>query len=149
MSSQTKPDAAPQAITDSEKGLGLSRPNLLRAVAERAPGSRIEVAVSLRIGRAHYEGTSEGVGHEIIELRTAAEAAMGALHEAIGHAHFQLLGIKRFHAFDADVVLVALRGRDDAAQRYIGAVPVRSTLVHAAAAAVLDATNRLVTRPAD
>lgn len=149
MSSQTKPSAAPQAATDPDRGLGLSRPNLVRAVADRAPGSRIEVAVTLRIGRSNYEGASEGVGHEIIELRTAAEATMDALHEAIGHAHFELLGIKRLHAFDANVVLVALRDRDDAGQRYIGAVPVRSTLVHAAAAAVLDATNRIVTRPAD
>ncbi len=149
MSSQTKPDAATQAVTEPEKGLGLSRPNLLRAVADRAPGSRIEVVVTLRIGRSHYDGVSEGVGHETIELRTAAEAAMGALHEAIGHPHFELLGIKRLHAFDADVVLVALRDRDDVGRRYIGAVPVRSTLVHAAAAAVLDATNRIVTRSAD
>lgn len=149
MSSRTKTDPAPQAVTDPDKGLGLPRPNLVRVVGHRAPGARIEVAVTLRIGRSNYEAAREGVGHEIIELRTAAEAAMGALHEAIGHAHFELVGIKRLHAFDADVVLVALRDRDDAGQRYIGAVPVRSTPVHAAAAAVLDATNRIVTRPAD
>lgn len=149
MSSQTKPDAAPPSATDPDRGLGLPRPNLLRAVADRAPGSRIEVTVTLRIGRSNYEGASEGVGHEIIELRTAAEATMDALHEAIGYAHFQLLGIKRLHAFDADVVLVALRDREDASQRYIGAVPVRATLLHAAAGAVLDATNRIVTRPAN
>lgn len=150
MSSQTKQDSARSAVAeDAFKGLGLSRPNLLRATADRAPGSRVEVAVTLRIGRSNYEATLQGVGHEIIELRTAAEATMSALHEAIGHDHFQLVGIKRLHAFDADVVLVALRDRDDAGQRYIGAVPVRSTGVHAAAAAVLDATNRVVTKPAD
>ena len=149
MSSQTKDDAAPQTATDPAKGLGLSRPNLLRATAERAPGARVEVAVALRIGRSNYESTSQGIGHETIELRTAAEATIGALHEAIGHPYFDLVGIKRMHAFDADVILVALRDRNDAAQRYIGAVPVRTTLVHAAAAAVLDATNRTVTRSAD
>ena len=149
MSSQTKKDTDSQAVADGGGGLGLSRPNLLRAIAERAPGAQIAVAVTLRIGRSNYESTCDGIGHEIIELRTAAEATIGALHEAIGHPRFELVGIKRMHAFDADVVLVALRDCEDAAQRYIGAVPVRSTLVHAAAAAVLDATNRTVTRPAD
>ncbi len=32
----------------------------------------------------------------------------------------------------------------DALRRFVGAVPVRETLVHGAAAAVLDATNRVL-----
>lgn len=148
MSNETKAEKAAQAVAEP-RGLGLSRPSLVRAIGERAPGAHIDVSITLRIGRQTFEGNSEGVGHETIELRTAAEATMEALHEAIGETHFQLVGIKRMHAFDADVVLVALRELDDPAQRFIGAVPVRSTLVHAAAAAVLDATNRVVTRPSD
>lgn len=148
MTTETRQDSTPQEC-EEPKGLGLSRPALTRAVAERAPGARVGVEVNLRIGRQTYKATSEGVGHETIEMRVAAEATLQALHEAIGETHFELVGIKRMHAFDADVVLVALRQRRDSAQRFIGAVPVRSTLVHAAAAAVLDATNRIVTRPAD
>ena len=148
MSTEAPKDTAAQAVAEP-RGLGLSRPSLVRAIGERAPGAHIDVSVTLKIGRQTYDGTSAGVGHETIELRTAAEATMDALHQAIGEEHFQLVGIKRMHAFDADVVLVALREKEDAAQRFIGAVPVRSTLVHAAAAAVLDATNRIVTRPAD
>lgn len=147
MSSNPEKAEAGQAVAEP-KGLGLSRPVLSQATAEREPGARICVSVTLRIGRQTYRSSAEGVGHETIELRTAAEATMAALHEAIGSPHFQLVGIKRMHAFDADVILVALREREDACHRFIGAVPVRSTLVHAAAAAVLDATNRIITRSA-
>jgi len=151
MSSEPKQEEGVQAVAEPTEpaGLGLSRPALARAVGERAPGAHVEVSVTLRIGRQSYEATNAGIGHETIELRVAAEATMDALHQAVGHEHFQLVGIKRMHAFDADVILVALRERRDAGQRFIGAVPVRTTLVHAAAAAVLDATNRIVTRPAD
>lgn len=148
MNDERQQERAGQAIADEPKGLGLARPVLTRAVAEREPGARIEVTVVLKIGRQSYTAVTGGVGHETIELRTAAEATMDALHQAIGDEHFRLVGIKRLHAFDADVVLVALCEREDTTRRFIGAVPVRTTPIHAAAAAVLDATNRIVTRPA-
>lgn len=124
------------------------RPVLTVAEAMRAPGSRVEVCVTLRVGRQRFEGLSAGVGLELIELRLAAEATLAAIHQAVGAERFVLVGIKRLHAFDADVILVALRDHDDQTRRYIGAVPVRSTIVHGAAAAVLDATNRMLTAPA-
>lgn len=142
-----KRDDAPPAV---RHGLGLaSRPVLKRADVSRQPGAHLAVAVRLRVGRQNYEGASEGVGLETMELRLAAEATMDAIHAVIGAERFQLVGIKRMHAFDADVILVALRDRRADGQRYIGAVPVRSTLVHGAAAAVLDATNRILTAPAE
>lgn len=142
-----KPNSA-QAV-DHPEGLGLSsRPVLTVAEAMRAPGSRVEVCVTLRVGRQRFEGLSAGVGLELIELRLAAEATLDAIHQAVGQQRFILVGIKRLHAFDADVILVALRDHTDATRRYIGAVPVRSTIVHGAAAAVLDATNRILTAPA-
>lgn len=151
MSSEAKQKQTAQAVAEPAEpaGLGLSRPALTRAVGERAQGADISVTVTLRVGRQSYDATKRGVGHETIEMRIAAEATMDALHQAIGDEHFRLVGIKRMHAFDADVILVALRESRDAGQRFIGAVPVRTTLVHAAAAAVLDATNRIVTRPAE
>ena len=133
---------------DEPQGIGLpSRPILTVAEGMRAPGSRIEVCVTLRIGRQRYEGLSAGVGLDVIELRLAAEATLQAIHQAVGSERFTLVGIKRLHAFDADVILVALRDQTECARRYIGAVPVRSTNIHAAAAAVLDATNRILTAP--
>ncbi|MGI9038951.1 MAG: hypothetical protein ACR2GQ_08815 [Gemmatimonadota bacterium] len=145
-----QPDKRDAAQTAPERGHGLaSRPVLKRAEAEREPGAHVAVTVRLRIGRQNYDGQSEGVGLETMELRLAAEATMNAIHIAIGTERFQLVGIKRMHAFDADVILVALRDRRADGQRYIGAVPVRSTLVHGAAAAVLDATNRILTAAAE
>jgi len=133
---------------DELEGAGLpSRPILTVAEAMRAPGSRVEVCVTLRVGRQRFEGLSAGVGLDIMELRLAAKATLDAIHQAIGAERFTLVGIKRLHAFDADVILVALRDQGKCARRYIGAVPVRSTNVHAAAAAVLDATNRILTAP--
>ncbi len=122
-----------------------SRPVLTVAEATRAPGSRIEVCVTLRIGRQRFEGLSAGVGLDEMEIRLAAQATLAALHRAVGSERFLLVGIKRLHAFDADVILVALRDQVEPSRRCIGAVPVRSTLVHGAAAAVLDATNRILT----
>jgi hypothetical protein len=144
MSNKTEQDGAGQATADPEDRT-LPRAVLLRALADRRPGAQVEVTVDLRVGRQSFSAKSGGIGHETIELRVAAEATMGALHEALGDERFQLVGIKRLHAFDADVVLVALRERAEGGQRFIGAVPVRSTLIHAAAAAVLDATNRILT----
>lgn len=133
---------------DEPQGLGLqSRPILTVAEAMRAPGSRVEVCVALRVGRQRFEGLSAGVGLDVMEIRLAAEATLDAIHQAVGTERFILVGIKRLHAFDADVILVALRDQAKSARRYIGAVPVRSTNVHAAAAAVLDATNRILTAP--
>jgi hypothetical protein len=133
---------------DELQGAGLpSRPVLTVAEATRAPGSHVEVCVTLRVGRQRFEGLSAGVGLDVIELRLAAKATLDAIHKAVGTERFHLVGIKRLHAFDADVILVALRDQGECSRRYIGAVTVRSTNVHAAAAAVLDATNRILTAP--
>lgn len=148
MSNEAENDDAGRVVAEC-KGLGLARPVLHRTDANRQQGARVGVTVTLRIDRRSFTATSEAVGHETIEIRAAAEATMDALHQAIGEEYFQFVGIKRLHAFDADVVLVALRSREDARRRFIGAVPVRSTLVEAAAAAVLDATNRIITGAPD
>lgn len=144
MCNESEQDGAGPATADPEDR-ALPRAVLVRASADRRPGAQVEVTVDLRIDQKSFSASSEGIGHETIELRVAAEATIGALHEAVGDERFQFVGIKRLHAFDADVVLVALRERAEGGQRFIGAVPVRSTLIHAAAAAVLDATNRILT----
>ena len=124
------------------------RLRLESADVERERGSRVRVGVDLTLGDWSLRGEGEGVGTEMVELRLAALATLDAIHEALGHDRFRLLGIKRLHAFDADVILVVLReGEGDGMRRLIGAVPVRSTLVRGAAAAILDATNRILSQP--
>ncbi len=121
------------------------RIELATAEVERDRGSHAHVRIELRLPDRVEVGEADGVGTETVELRLAADATLRALHGMIGKERFRLLGVKRLHAFDADVILVVLREREgDARRRYVGAVPVRDTLVHGAAAAVLDATNRVL-----
>ncbi len=112
---------------------------------ERDRGSHAHVVVELAVRDRIEKGEADGVGTETVELRLAAVATLDAVHAAIGETRFRLLGIKRMHAFDADVILVVLQEHEgDSRQRFVGAVPVRDTLIHGAAAAVLDATNRVL-----
>lgn len=127
-----------------------ARLRLAAAEVEREQGSRVRVGVELTLEERSLRGEGEGVGTETVEIRLAAQATLDAIHEALGGERFRLLGIKRLHAFDADVILVVLReGEGDELRRLVGAVPVRSTLVRGAAAAILDATNRVLTLPPD
>ncbi len=130
-------------------GEGLpARLRLVGAGVERERGSRVRVRVELSLQDRTLRGEAEGVGTETVELRLAADATLEAIHAAIGRRRFRILGIKRLHAFDADVILVVLREAEgDARRRLIGAVPVRQTLVEGAAAALLDATNRVLGAP--
>lgn len=110
------------------------------AELRRGPGSAIHVQVKIgQAGRVFF-ARAEGVGLEAFELRLAAQAALAAVNEAAGDArNLKLVGIKRLHAFDADVVLVSLRDENNGGYPLIGAVPVRGGLVYAAALAVLSA----------
>ena len=122
-----------------------SRLRLSSVEVERDRGSHAHVVVELELPDRTERGEAEGVGTETVELRLAATATLAAIHAAIGKTRFRLLGIKRIHAFDADVILVVLQEHEG--RRFVGAVPVRDTLVHGAAGAVLDATNRVLVGP--
>ena len=126
------------------------RLHLLSVELERERGSHAHVIVELQLPDRIERGEADGVGTETVELRLAATATLDAIHAALSKTRFSLLGIKRIHAFDADVILVVLQEHEgDARRRFVGAVPVQDTLVHAAAAAVLDATNRVLVGPPD
>lgn len=118
------------------------RVRFIGAQAEREPGSRVRVSVEVEFEGERHVAEATGIGTETIEMRLAAMATLEAIREATATPPFRFVGVKRMHAFDADVILVALRDADRENTRYIGAVPVRTTHVAAAAAAVMDATNR-------
>lgn len=105
----------------------------------RRPGSTIHVQVKIERAGHVFDAQAEGVGLEAFELRLAAQATLAAVNDATGGPGFKLLGIKRLHAFDADVVLVSLRDQNNGGYPLIGAVPVRGGLAYAAALAVLSA----------
>jgi len=118
------------------------------ALAERQPGSRVRVSVEVSFEDRSHVAETEGIGTETIEIRLAALATLEAIRKVTATPPFRLVGVKQMHAFDADVILVALRDPEIEGTRYIGAVPVRTTHVAAAAAAVMDATNRVLFRRA-
>lgn len=122
------------------------RVRFVAARAERQPGSRVSVAVEVSFEDRSFLAETEGIGTETIEIRLAALATLEAIREVTGTPPFRLVGVKLMHAFDSDVILVALRDPAVEGTRYIGAVPVRTTHVAGAAAAVMDATNRVLFR---
>ena len=128
----------------NRKGIVPDRVRYLDARVDRQPGSRVRVIVEVVYGDRTHIAEAEGIGTETIEMRLAAAATLEAIQEATGTPPFRFVGVKRMHAFDADVVLVALRDPEAMGSRYIGAVAVRTTHVAAAAAAVMDATNRVL-----
>ncbi len=140
MTAQEAPDQT-QGSSTAE-----ARVRFVAAHAERQPGSRVRVTVEVDFEDRSYVAEAEGIGTETIEIRLAALATLDAIREVTGTPPFRFVGVKLMHAFDADVILVALRDPDVEGQRYIGAVPVRTTHVAAAAAAVMDATNRILFR---
>jgi hypothetical protein len=140
---QEQPDV-PDEASSAEK-----RVRFVAARADRQPGSRVRVGVEVSFEGRSYEAEAEGIGTETIEIRLASLATLEAIRELTDTPPFRLVGVKLMHAFDAEVILVALRDPDVEGTRYIGAVPVRSTHVAAAAAAVMDATNRVLFRRGD
>ena len=127
------PDGAP---------LGLLMPRLPFVSAKLARGADSTIRVQVKIKHASCVTCAEmeGVGLEAVELRLAAQATLAAVREATGNAaNFSLVGIKRLHVFDADVVLVSLQDANHGGYPVVGAMPVRERLVEAAALAVLSA----------
>ncbi len=107
------------------------------------------VSIEVGLGERSHIAQAEGIGTDTIEIRLAALATLEAIRVVTDTPPFRFVGIKRMHAFDADVILVALRDAEAEGSRYIGAVAVRTTHVAAAAAAVMDATNRVLFRRAE
>lgn len=124
------------------------RPRIVSAELIRGPSSsRVEVVLE-RNGR-EVRSEIDGVGEEERLLRLSARATIDALERMVGQPDFlELVGIKRIHAFDADVVLVCVRTSPDR-RTLIGCVPSPDHLVQGVVQAVLNATNRLVERIPD
>lgn len=112
---------------------------------ERLPSSGLRIGVRLTHRGDAYRGEAEGVGSRVVELRLSARATLEAVHRALsGAAELELVGLKQVHAFDADLVLVAVRTAADPGRRLVGAVPVVDDHCAAAVRATLDAVNRVL-----
>lgn len=136
-----------EASDSREEGKGprLGRPRLAAAELERQPGSRARIRIVLELGDAAHVAERAGVGEEALVLRLAALATLEALEATAGpEARFELVGIKRIHAFDESVILSCVRSPGDPSQRLLGCVPAGPNAVRGAAQSILNATNRIV-----
>jgi hypothetical protein len=91
------------------------------------------------------QGSAVNEAGELIELRTAAAAALDALEQVRGESlGIKLVGVKQLRAFDVELMVVALYRNGTTPQRFVGAVPVGGDTRRAAAVAVLNALNRIL-----
>lgn len=127
------------------------RPRLVGAELTQGQGARIRVRVVLDVQGKEYAAERQGIGDSTIILRLAAEATLSALHSAIDQpGYFELVGIKRIHAFDEYVVLTGVRIVQEPSRRLLGCVPMGGrSLVEGSACSLLNATNRIVERLTD
>jgi hypothetical protein len=111
----------------------------------RHRGSSVEITVRLEGPKGTHEASRQGVGGEQVELRMVSLATLDAVHEAVDRTGWiQFLGIKTVRAFDREIVLVSVRAKDEPARHLVGAVPHEVDRHRTAAAATLDAVNRLL-----
>lgn len=115
---------------------------------DRLPNGRCRARVGLTWKESEqFTGESEGLGSQAGELRTAAEACVRALTEAVqGSMGFELLGVKAVRAFDATVIIVSLavQGDEGSGHRVVGSYLTENDTARGAALAVLNATNRIL-----
>lgn len=152
----TGPESGPRTEGEATPSPGedrLGRPRFVEATLRRQPGSRASVRVELELGGERYSTEASGIGDEVMVLRLAADAGLQTLEKAIGRGGmFELVGVKRIHAFDETVVLTCVRVVGEPGHRLLGSVPVRrGSLAEATVLSLLNATNRVVewlpTRP--
>lgn len=104
---------------------------------------RTSLTVRIEWDGSVHEGTASGERGPAIELKTTALAAVRALEALTGQdLGVRIIGVKRIHAFDADLMVASLLRSDGVRQRLVGAVLVSDAPLDAAALAVLSALNR-------
>lgn len=113
-------------------------------VSQPRPG-RALAEVELEWAGESFREEVEGESGTALELRHAALATLRSLHGILGgRVKFELVGIKGFKAFDAEVVVAVLRGGTAEGGPLIGAALATGNIHRSAALAVLNATNRLL-----
>jgi hypothetical protein len=90
-----------------------------------------------------YRGGAEGESGALIELRTAAQAALQAVEKLTNdELKVRLIGVKQLRAFDTELVVASLVRTEGELQRYVGTVLATSDPARASCLAVLNALNR-------
>lgn len=115
---------------------------------ERLPSGECRARVTLAWPDGpRFEAEARGLTSQAGELRCAAQAALMALAQAVREPSFELVGVKTLRAFDATVVVVSLgRPGHSEGPRIVGSYITEGDAPRGAALAVLNATNRLLSR---
>ena len=117
---------------------------------EEFPNGRCVARVTLEwSGDVRFEGTSDGTATLEGGLRAGAQATLQAASEAASaELRLELRGVKAVRAFDAWLVVVSVLGTsENETYRLLGSYPCPDDdTVRGAAMAVLDATNRVLSR---
>jgi hypothetical protein len=104
---------------------------------------RVAITVALEWAGTVYTGDASGERGSSIELKTAARATIRALETLIGESlEVRITGVKRIHAFDADLMVASIYRDAGVQQRLVGAVVVSENPLNGAVMAVLSALNR-------
>lgn len=113
---------------------------------EELDTGRVRVTVQLEWQNKRFTGTAEGEKGSLIELRTAAQAAVEAIHELTRSqkVELRLIGVKQLRAFDTELVVASLLRSDEGMRRYVGSVLATAEPGRGACLAVLNATNRML-----
>lgn len=133
-------------VTEERGPAPQGRLRLVAVERDELSGSRIRLRVCLEGPRGDHATEAEGLDTPIMELRLAAEATLAAAGGALGDdAWLELVGVKLLHAFDSDVILIAVHTEDRPDRKLVGAVPSDPNgRTEAAVKATLDAVNRVL-----
>jgi hypothetical protein len=114
----------------------------------RSRSKGIMCRVTLRKGDEQFVGEADGVENERFRLEVAARATLAAIKEAEGESWvFALEGCKLIDAFDHHFVFVGVMTREGRESFLVtGSAEVRESPETASALAILDATNRWLSR---
>ena len=105
--------------------------------------NRVKISVSLEWHGKICVGEATGESGELIELRTAAVAAITALEQVVNdQLGVKVVGVKQVRAFDSELMVVSLHRAGGSPQRLVGAVPGGRDPRASAAVAVLNGLNR-------
>jgi hypothetical protein len=110
-----------------------------------APDMHVRVQVTLEWEGQHFEADATGEKGNVIELRTAALAALSAIERVSDQRiEVRLGGVKQVRAFDNELMVVSLYRPGPDFQKYLGVALVGTDPLRAAALAVLHALNRVL-----
>lgn len=114
----------------------------------RSRAKGVTCSVTLRKGDEKFVGEAEGIENERFRLEVAARATLAAIRSAEGDEWvFALEGCKIIEAFDHTFVFVGVSTREGRDSFLVtGSAEVRESPETASALAVLDATNRWLSR---